>query len=149
MRTIRRLAAAAAFSALLAAPGRSPGFDETGACYTARVDEGFVLPDGSVHGPSVLRACVVREASPVQTLYSVFVDGRPVGAFLGRRECGAHGTVDTQPIFRFLRRRDGALVFTGYALASRGGLIVQTVTSSPAGTRIAGELVAVGARGTR
>ena len=134
--------------AVVLAP-RSHALDDVGACYAARVHEPFTLPDGSSQPPSVLRICVVREWSPSQTLYSAFVDGHPVGAFLGRRRCLDRLAQEARPVFQFVRPAGGALRFTGYALTDPGGLLVQTVTTSPNGTAPDGGLVAVSAHGSR
>jgi hypothetical protein len=147
----RGLLVAAAVLLLPVGASRPPSraLDDVGSCYFARMHEAFALPDGSSHVPGMLRVCVVREWSPSQTLYSIFVDGQAVGGFLGRRECRARMALDARPVFQFVRSADGVLRFTGYALMDPGGLLVQSVTTKPKGTAPVGALVAVSAHGSR
>ena len=64
-----------------------------GVCSSARVDEAFVLPDGSQHSAGELTVCVSQNLTPVASLHRTFVDGMPIGACLAR----GHAATILQP----------------------------------------------------
>jgi hypothetical protein len=107
--------AALLVGAALIAPGAQAA---SGGCYSANIDEPFVLPDGTQHDAGSLRLCNDRAFSPVSSLHRIHVDGMPVGMHITRHSSGK-GTGVTEPTMIFNREDDGHLRLLGYALPCR------------------------------
>ena len=103
---------------ILALPGLSgvASAEQLGRCYSADIHERIVLPDGSEYPPSSLKICMSREYVPGSGLLTTYINGSPVGSFVGRVGTTPGSAEIEGPFFLFLRSHDGALGLQGYAV---------------------------------
>ena len=87
----------------------------SGRCYTADVASTVVLPDGSSHAPGSLRLCELRTLTPVSSLHSIQIDGRPIGMFISRSQ-PTERSGGQQAFIAFRLNDRGALELEGYAV---------------------------------
>jgi len=92
----------------------------TGQCATTRVDEPFVLPDGSEHPAGIVTLCHDRKFNPVSSLHTMYVDHMPVGLFRSHPEVTDDAN-ETGYFMLFARGADRPLRLVGYGLPGRGG----------------------------
>jgi len=106
----------------------------SGRCHSAKIEEPFRLPDGSLHPPGRLTLCERGAWSPVSTFHEVKVDGERVTMLASRHQTNEAGPTEP-PFLMFVRTRDGSLTLLGYAYPSRGGM--QSHAFGPAADRVA------------
>ena len=125
----------------------------TGACVSAKIDAPFRLPDGSLHPAATLTMCEARAFSPVATIHSTYVDGRPVGMFVSRIRHGERAG-SAAPSVVLQRDDEGRLDLLGYVIPAQGrdvayqfGLPRRSSVASPALAGTVGPVaLAVGAK---
>jgi len=96
-------------------------FAASGICHSARIEEPFHLPGGSLHPPGRLTLCEREAYSPVARFHEVKVDGARVTLLVGHREKNEAGPTE-EPFLMFARGQDGSLTPLGYSYPSRQGM---------------------------
>lgn len=91
-----------------------------GICASADVPEPVRLPDGSLQPAGRITLCEMRDYSPVASLHTLGIDGRPVALLISRRGTAEGGTPQT-PFLMFVRDRRGNLHLAGYATPTGDG----------------------------
>ena len=112
-----RFTAVAAVLVLALGLAPSPTLASTGDCASAKIEEPFVLPDGSEHPAGRLTLCLGSEFTPVTSFYRTSVDRMPVGSFASRRIVGGD---PTGRYMIFDRNAAGTLRLTGYTVPANG-----------------------------
>ena len=132
------------------------GAQDRDRCLRVELPGPVVLPDGTTGGSSQLRICLDRAISPAISLHRLYLDGYPVGQFLGRSRDSKDTAED--PVVVFARAGPGAYRLVEYAWpqghTTRIHVFRQTpslpsgasVTKPVATPRAAEEFVAVVAR---
>ena len=79
-----------------------------GDCASARIEEPFVMPDGSAHAPGLLSVCRDTDFTPVTAMHRGYVDRRPVGLLFGPVGRNENAAAE-EPFLVFVRDSDGIL----------------------------------------
>jgi hypothetical protein len=133
---LARMLMVAALLALVA--GESALASAPRGCIMAWVPAPVRLPDGSVHGPGVLRLCTARVLSPASSLHEMAMDGEPVGLLAGRAYRSEIGPL-ARPVVFFRRAATGELQLLGYVVPARsGGVAVDLSRATTRGSGFTG-----------
>lgn len=90
-----------------------------GSCVSAKIDEPFRLPDGTVHPAGTLMMCEASPFSPVASVHRTYVNGHPAGMFLSKNLRGELEE-SARPSIVLQRYGDGPLELLGYVRPGGG-----------------------------
>ena len=106
-----------------------------GVCASAEVAESVQMPDGSLQPPGRFTLCELQDYSPVASLHSFGVDGRPVAMLVSRRGSG-EGPDQQTPFLMFVRDGRGSLHLAGYATPAGDRMVTYQLLDLRLGRRV-------------
>ena len=106
-----------------------------GICASADVAEPVHLPDGSLQPAGRFTLCEMRDYSPVASLHSFRVDGRPVALLVSRRGTG-EGSAQQSPFLMLVRDGRGNLILAGYATPAGDRMVTYELFDLRPGRRV-------------